>query len=257
VSENLSHAIVRESNGILGASSILHGINIIVPKSGMLLQNDLSDDILTFLHLLLDPIFAVLQDEGMRRNILSTVVWSFLIICGLVFVVYEFPTIMNLLSGSSTTPIRRQLKTVTAGRAKAVTASATRHQISRDKTQKERERRAKVVKEAGVTVAANIEREGALLRMTIDINNGSTSKIDMVIVDLDIPAGIDVDVGSFRMQRLGSIHVGELKSANFLLRPMGGDPLDIGGHVEFLGASYEVSIIAIPVPEIIGEMNDE
>ncbi len=228
-----------------------------LPKSTMLMQNDLWDDIQIFLHLLLDPLFAALQDEGLRGTILSTVIWSFLVICGLIFVVYEFPSIMNLLSGSPTTPIRRQLKTVSASRAKAATASAARHQLSRDKTQKERERRAKVVKEAGVRVAAKIEREGALLRLTIDINNGSTSKIDMVFVDLDIPAGIDVDVGSFRMQRLGSINVGEMKSANFLLRPMGGDPLDIGGHVEFLGASYEVSIIAIPVPETIGEMNDE
>lgn len=236
---------------------MLSGIITSLPKSAMLMQNDLWDNIQIFLHLLLDPLFAALQDEGLRGTILSTVIWSFLVICGLVFIVYEFPSIMNLLSGSPTTPIRRQLKTISAGRAKAATASATRHQLSRDKTQKERERRAKVVKEAGVKVAAKIEREGALLRLTIDIKNGSTSKIDMVIVDLDIPEGIDVDVGSFRMQRLGSIHVGEMKSAEFLLRPMGGNQSDIGGHVEFLGASYEVSIIAIPVPEMIGEMNNE
>ncbi len=236
---------------------MLSGIITSLPKSAMLMQNDLWDNIQIFLHLLLDPLFAALQDEGLRGTILSTVIWSFLVICGLVFIVYEFPSIMNLLSGSPTTPIRRQLKTISAGRAKAATASATRHQLSRDKTQKERERRAKVVKEAGVKVAAKIEREGALLRLTVDIKNGSTSKIDMVIVDLDIPEGIDVDVGSFRMQRLGSIHVGEMKSAEFLLRPMGGNQSDIGGHVEFLGASYEVSIIAIPVPEMIGEMNNE
>ena len=79
----------------------------------------------------------------------------------------------------------------------------------------------------------------------------------MVIVDLDLPSGINVDVGSFRMQRLGSIHSGEIKTAEFLLRPLGGDPLEIGGHVEFLGASYEVSIIAIPVPDMEGEIDNE
>lgn len=225
----------------------------------MLLQNDLSDDILTFLHLLLDPIFAALQDEGFRRIVLSTVIWSFLVICGLVFVVYEFPSIFNLFSGSPTKPVsRRQLKTVlSTSRTQAVTTSAARHQRSRDKTQKEKERRAKAVEETGVRVASKLERERELLRLTVDINNGSSSKIDMVIVDLDIPAGIDVDVGSFRMQRLGSINVGERKTAEFLLKPMGGNPLDIGGHVEFLGASYEVSIISIPTPDMKGEMNNE
>lgn len=227
-------------------------------KSGVLLQNNLSDDILIFLHLLFDPIFAVLQDEGLRRTFLSTAIWSFLIICGLVFVVYEIPVIMNLVSGSPTTPVRRQLKTaISKGRTQAAAASATRHQLSRDKTRKERERRAKVIEETGVKVAAKLERERELLRLTVNIENGSTSKIDMVIVDLDIPAGIDVDIGSFRMQRLGSINVGETKIAEFLLSPMGGNPLEIGGHVEFLGASYEVSIIPIPVPEMKGEMINE
>ncbi len=236
---------------------MLLGIISIIPKSAMLLQSDLSDEILTFLHLLLDPIFVALQDEGFRGNILSTVIWSFLVICGLVFVVYEMPSIINLISGPSTKPVRRKLKTVSAARAKAATASATRHQLSRDKTQKERERRAKSVEETGVSVSTKIQRERELLRLIVDIKNGSTSKIDMVIVDLDIPHGIDVDIGSFRMQRLGSIDVGEKKRAEFLLKPMGGNPLDIGGHVEFLGASYEVSLISIPVPEMEGEMFNE
>ncbi len=237
---------------------MLLGINSVIPKLGMLLQNDLSDDILTFLHLLLDPIFAALQDEGLRITLLSTVIWSFLVICGLIFVVYELPSIVNLVSGAPVKPLRRQLEKVQSiSRTKARTDSAARHQLSRDKTQKERERRAKVVEEAGVRVAAKIEKDGRLLRLAVDINNDSTSKIDMVIVDLDIPDGINVDIGSFRMQRLGSISVGGMKTAEFLLRPMGGNPLDIGGHVEFLGASYEVSIIAIPVPEMKGEIINE
>jgi len=54
------------------------------------------------------------------------------------------------------------------------------------------------------------------------------------------------------MQRLGTINAGEVKTADFILRPMGGNPADIGGYVEFLGASYEVSKIALPVPDMEG-----
>ncbi|MGY5873742.1 MAG: hypothetical protein RTV72_15955, partial [Candidatus Thorarchaeota archaeon] len=80
---------------------------------------------------------------------------------------------------------------------------------------------------------------------------------DMVVVDLELPTGIDADVGSFRMQRLGSINAGEMKTAKFLLRPMGGNPLDIGGYVEFLGASYEISKIPLPAPVMEEESNNE
>ncbi|MHA1849923.1 MAG: hypothetical protein ACTSW8_01530, partial [Candidatus Thorarchaeota archaeon] len=76
------------------------------------------------------------------------------------------------------------------------------------------------------------------------------------IVDLDLPSGIDAEAGSFRMQRLGTINAGESKSVDFILRPMGGDPAEIGGHVEFIGASYEVSKIPLPVPEMEGIENE-
>lgn len=222
------------------------------PKMAMMLQGDIWTDISTFLHLLLDPILLVLQDVGLRQTILSTIIWSFLVICGLVFVVYELPSFLNLLSGSSTPPIKKQQKSADAGKTQAAKASASRHQISRDKAQKERDRREAAVRETGVSVSAKIVRERDLLRLTVGINNGSNSHIDMVVVDLDLPSGIDAEIGSFRMQRLGTINAGENKTLDFMLRPMGGVPTDIGGHVEFLGASYEVSKIPLPVPEMEG-----
>jgi len=225
---------------------------IIIPKVAMLLQqSSLWDLIETFLHLLLDPIFLALQEESMRRIILSTVIWSFLITCGLIFAVYEFPALIKLVYGSSPTPVRRQLKTVTkSSKTPTVTASAKRHKISRDKSQKEREKREDAVRKTGVRVVTKIVQERDQLRLFVRIKNGSTSQIDMVVVDLDLPVGSDAAVGSFRMQRLGSIGAGETKTAEFLLNPMGGEPLDIGGYIEFLGASYEVSKIPLPVPEM-------
>jgi hypothetical protein len=75
----------------------------------------------------------------------------------------------------------------------------------------------------------------------------------MVVVDLDLPVGIDTTIGSFRMQRLGSIVSGESKTASFSLQSTGGDISRIGGHVEFLSASYEISKITLPKPEVIAQ----
>ncbi|MGY5881384.1 MAG: hypothetical protein RTV31_14125 [Candidatus Thorarchaeota archaeon] len=226
------------------------------PKIAMMMQGDIWTDISTFLHLLLDPILLVLQDVGFRRTILSTAIWSFLVICGLVFVVYELPVFLKLISGTPTQVITKQKKAAADGRSQAAASSASRHQISRDKAQKERDRREAAVRETGVSVAAKIVRERELFRLTVGITNGSNSHIDMVVVDLDLPSGIDAEIGSFRMQRLGTINAGEMKTVEFMLRPMGGEPSDIGGHVEFLGASYEVSKIPLPVPEMEGILSE-
>ena len=87
-----------------------------------------------------------------------------------------------------------------------------------------------------------------VLRVTI--TNGSDSKIDMVVVDLELPQGIETDIGSFRMQRVGSIESGESVTTEFALKSMGGDPTTIRGQVEFLGASYEVSKVPISKPTL-------
>ncbi|TFH03973.1 MAG: hypothetical protein E4H14_15710 [Candidatus Thorarchaeota archaeon] len=225
-------------------------------KTAMLLQEDIWTDISTFLHLLLDPIFFVLQDEGLRRTLFSTVIWSFLIVCGLVYVVYEIPSVLKLILGPPKQSIVKQNKTSEDGRLQAATESASRHQISREKSQKEREKREAAVKQTGVTVATKIVRDRELLRLSVTITNASNSHINMVVVDLDLPSGIDAETGSFRMQRLGTINASETKSVDFILRPTGGELADIGGYVEFLGASYEVSKIALPVPDMEGMFNE-
>lgn len=230
----------------------------LAPNLAMLLQTDLWEDISTFLHLLLDPILIAFQDEALRRTLLSTVIWSLLVICGLVFAAYEFPSIINLIMGTQAKPIRAQTKTTSPLRPRTASesSSASRHQLSLDKAQQERERRELAVRKTGVTVAARLVQKHELLHLSVSIKNGSTSHIDMVVVDLNLPSGIDTETGSFRMQRLGTINAGESKTANFMLRPMGGNPSDIGGDVEFLGASYEVSKIPIPFPEMEGIENE-
>jgi len=224
----------------------------IEPKTVMMLQGDIGTDISNFLHLLLDPLLFAIQDEELRRIIFSTIIWSCLIICGLVFVVYEVPTVLTLISGPQSQSFTKQNRETKDGRAEAATASASRHQLSLAKSQEEREKREAAVKQTGVTVATKLVKDRELLRLSVKIKNASNSHINMVVVDLNLPSGIDAEVGSFRMQRLGTINAGEVKTADFILRPMGGDPADIGGYVEFLGASYEVSKIPLPVPEMEG-----
>jgi hypothetical protein len=215
-------------------------------KIAMLLQNDFWSDISNFLHLLLDPIIGAFEDIALRRTIFSTVIWSCLIICGLVFIVYEFPLVISTIMGTQKRPIQLAMKPKTSSES----TSATRHLLSQQKAQREREKREKAVRETGVRVSANLVNERELIRLTVGVTNGSSSHIDMVVVDLDLPSGIDAETGSFRMQRLGTINSGESKSVDFILRPMGGNPLEIGGHVEFLGASYEVSKIPLPKPQM-------
>lgn len=86
--------------------------------------------------------------------------------------------------------------------------------------------------------------------LMVTVHNESDSKIDMVVVDLDLPAGVDPAIGSFRMQRLGSIPAGQTESKEFLLNLRGGDLTKLTGYVEFLGASYEVSKISLPAIEV-------
>jgi hypothetical protein len=221
-------------------------------RVAMLLQNDLWNDISTFLHQLLDPIFIAFQDEALRRTLLSTIIWSCLVICGLVFVVYEFPSVISLLMGTQRKPLKSATRKAGIPRTQAETSSASRHQISQEKAQREREKREKALLETGVRVSSKLVRERELIRLTVGIKNGSTSHIDMVVVDLDLPPGIDAEIGSFRMQRLGTINAGESKSVDFILRPMGGNPAHLGGYVEFLGDSYEVSKIPLPEPIMEG-----
>lgn len=227
-------------------------LEIMGSRLAMLLQNELWNDISAFLHQLLDPIFIAFQDDVLRRTLLSTIIWSCIVICGLVFVVYEFPSVISLLMGTQRKPIKAATRQAGELRTQAESTSASRRQISKEKAQKEREKREKALRETGVRVTSKLVREHELIRLTVGIKNGSTSHIDMVVVDLNLPQGIDPEIGSFRMQRLGTINAGESKSVDFILRPVGGNPAELGGYVEFLGDSYEVSKIPLPAPIMEG-----
>lgn len=195
-----------------------------------------------------EPVYRTFEDSFFRTQLLSAIIWTAMIIGGLVFVIYESPSFINWISGSQTPVSRRRAAARPAQSAQR--RAAERRSASRDKVVVERERRLAVMEASGVKVQSKIERQREGLLLSVFVNNGSDHQIDMVVVDIDLPADINTSTGSFRMQRLGTIAVGQTEIAEFGLQDRGGDVTAIGGYVEFLSASYEISKIPLPAPEI-------
>jgi hypothetical protein len=197
------------------------------------------------LHPIFDPIFIALQDTALRAALLSAVIWLCLVIGGLVFIVYEGPVLLNLITGS-TASLPKTTTPRSEPKRKQQTDTQGLHRAMAERTKKEGQERESQIQASGVRVTTKMKKLRETVSLEVTVYNGSDSKIDMVVVDLDIPAGIDPAIGSFRMQRLGSIPAGQSETKEFLLNPRGGDLAKLGGYVEFLGASYEVSKIPLP-----------
>ena len=201
------------------------------------------------LHPILDPIMTALQDTALRAMLLSVIIWSFLVIGGLVFVVHEGRVLLQMISGSAAS-LPKTATAMSTPRAGQQTDTAKLHRAMSERVKKEGQERESRIQASGVRVTAKMKKIREAVSLNVTVHNGSDSKIDMVVVDLDLPSGIDPAIGSFRMQRLGSILSGQSESKEFLLNLRGGDPTKVGGHVEFLGASYEVSKIPLPSIEV-------
>ncbi|PNX52561.1 MAG: hypothetical protein BV458_08920 [Thermoplasmata archaeon M9B2D] len=201
------------------------------------------------LHPIIDPIFTALQDTALRAMLLSSIIWSCLVIGGLIFIVHEGPILLNLIIGSKPT-LPRTIAPKSTTRIRQQSGTAGLHRAMAERTQKEGKERESHIQASGVRVTTKLKKMREAVSLQVTVHNGSDSKIDMVVVDLDLPAGIDPAIGSFRMQRLGSIPAGQTESKEFLLNLRGGDLSKLGGYVEFLGASYEVSKISLPVIEV-------
>lgn len=219
----------------------------------MMLQSiwDQLDEIFgPILHPIFDPVFAALQDASLRSMLLSAIIWSFLVIGGLVFLVYEGRVFVGFVTGSKIAPLPPAVSSKSTSKTRTQSESARLRKTSAEKSKQEGQERESKVQASGVRVSAKMKKSREAVLLTVTVHNGSDSKIDMVVVDIDLPAGVDAAIGSFRMQRLGSILAGQSESKEFLLNVRGGDLSQIGGYVEFLGASYEVSKIPLPAIEV-------
>ena len=121
---------------------------------------------------------------------------------------------------------------------------------SKSAAEEKGEKKQAIVEEFGVKVQSLLQRSRDELTLEVVVTNSGSHQIDMVVVDVDLPADINTSTDSFRMQRLGTIGPGETSTAQFHLVDLGGDVSLIGGHVEFLSASYEISKITLPAPQI-------
>jgi hypothetical protein len=195
-----------------------------------------------------EPVYRTFEDPLFRTQTLSAIIWTAMIVGGLVFVAYEAPGFINWITGSQISSSRKQIAARPAKSAQRT--AAERRTASASKVDVERERRLAVMEASGVKVQSRIKRQREGFLLSVIVNNGSDHQIDMVAVDIDLPADIDTSTGSFRMQRLGTIASGQTEIAEIGLQDRGGDVTAIGGYVEFLSASYEISKIPLPAPEI-------
>ena len=191
------------------------------------------------------PLFDVLRDESTRLIMLTTAITVCIFIVVITFVVYEVPSLINwFIGGASMTtleakpPIPRKKILRDVRRPRSTPAPV-----------KEPEPTPVPLAAKGVDVRSIIEKNRDEIILWVDVANNSDHRIEMVVVDIDLPIGIDITTGSFRMQRIGTIDSGDSARAMFKIKQIDGALSDITGHVEFMSSSYEITQVIMPSPE--------
>ena len=196
------------------------------------------------------PIFMALDNESFRLTLLTTTISFFLIAAGLMWVLFEGLPLLTSIS-----EVAEELPDMDARRGRPQSTAAFRRRQTTPRvsaTAPKRETKPEPSStQTGVLVTSELSKERETIILTVNVENVTDSKIEMVVVDIDLPTGIDSEIGSFRMQRLGTIESGASESAIFKLRQYGGDPVQIRGFIEFMSASYEVSKIDLPAPKFV------
>ncbi len=206
---------------------------------------------------ILDPVLEALQDVSLRMTFLSTIVTFVVVLGGMIFLIYEGPILIKLvgLSPSEESPPSRRSPRTTSPETRPSHTQKRQPTVSRrpDQTvqshRMSRPERPKPVAELeGVKVISELKPKGDLLEFIVDVSNGRDTRIDMVVVNVNLPRGLETASGSFRMKRLGTVHPGTSESVVISIRDVGGDITQITGYVEFMGAAYQVTRITIPPP---------
>jgi hypothetical protein len=202
---------------------------------------------------IIHPIFMALDNESFRLMVLTTTISFFLIAAGVTWVIFEgLPLLMNI------TEVTEELPEMDSRRGRPQSTERFRRyqtthipRVQESTPQKEKEPKPAVIQQTGVRVTSELKKTRETAELIVNVENITDSPIQMVVVDIDLPIGIDPEIGSFRMQRLGTIESGNSKKAVFRLRQTGGEYKRISGFIEFMSASYEVSKIDLPSPQII------
>lgn len=192
------------------------------------------------------PLFDALRDEAFRSVILSTVIAICLFFVVVAYLVYQAPIVVQWLIHGSDISQRAVQKTRepsrgVAGRRTAQATPARKPKIPAKS----------LAEEIGdVVVTSKIEKHREEATLTVNVKNESDFRIEMVVVDISVPEGIDFATGSFRMQRIGTVNSGETTSAVFRLKHISGSLADITGQVEFMSSSYEITKVNVPSPKV-------
>ena len=190
------------------------------------------------------PLFDFLRVDANRLFLLSTISMLCIFFVVVVYVAYELPVIFQWLAMGSAS-----LSTQTSQPKKA--APPTRYTTKATSARHEAKPPVSSAEAIGdVKVISRAEKKHEDVHLTVDVSNMSEHQIEMVVVDLYVPQGIDFMTGSFRMQRLGTIQPGTSAVANFRLRHEYGSLSEITGQVEFMSSSYEITKVKIPSPQI-------
>ncbi len=192
------------------------------------------------------PLFDALRDEAFRSLVLSTVIAVCLFFVVVTYVVYEAPIVVQWLVRG--TDISQGTVQKTRDSSRMATARRTAQATS---ARKETTKTKSLAEEIGdIVVTSRIEKRREEVTLTVNVKNESDFRIEMVVVDISVPEGIDFGTGSFRMQRIGTVNSGETSSAVFRLKHTSGSLADITGQVEFMSSSYEITKVNVPSPEI-------
>ncbi len=194
------------------------------------------------------PLFDFLRVDANRLFLLTMIVSFCIFFVLITYLVYELPVVFRWLAASSASLDGRPSKakpthkTTSQSTRYSTRATSARHATPAAASS------AEVIGDVQVTSRVEKKREETLL--TVNVTNKSDHEIEMVVVDLKLPEGIDILAGSFRMQRIGTIPPGSSSAAKFRLKHNYGSLSELSGQVEFMSSSYEITKVNIPSPEI-------
>ncbi len=194
------------------------------------------------------PLFDILRVDANRLVLLTTIVSMCIFFVVIAYVVYDLPISFRWLStGSASLNAATRSNTGYSTPGKTPTRYSAKAK-SAERTETKKVSTAEVI--GDVTVESELVKVRDAAELTVTVTNKSEHPIEMVVVDLHLPEGIDIMTGSFRIQRIGTIPSGDSTAAKFMIQNNYGSYAKISGMVEFMSSSYEITKVDIPAPAI-------
>ncbi len=201
-----------------------------------------------FFQPIVGPLFDYLRVDANRLFLLSTVMTLCFFAVVIAYTAYELPVIFRWLAAGSESLNAAQSRPTTK---RAAPMTSTRYSTKAKSAQQEEKKKISSAEAIGdVHVTSVVEKKHEEVLLTVNVENKSEHQIEMVVVDLTLPPGIDIMTGSFRMQRIGTVQPGNSSAAHFRLRHNYGSLSELSGQVEFMSSSYEITKVDIPSPQI-------